>query len=255
MKKFLIILAALQFLAIGVLVYCRLTDEKPNIDKAIQEQAKQNVDLDVKAIANKIDKQGIQHMIITDKTNVIESTRQLNDTSKKQIDSLTRQLNIKEKQLREWSQYAITIRDSFMTAKQETDTSFRASNKWANFQFVIPTDKDKSRYFNYSYNAEINHAKYWQKKNFFAQKKDYIDFWVNDPNATINGVKRVKIEAPERMRLEVNGIGLYYNNSFNAGFEGTFRKGRLTIGAGGIYDTKEKQWNPIVIGKFKILDF
>ncbi|MNK92971.1 hypothetical protein D3C87_1131130 [compost metagenome] len=255
MKKFLIILSALQFITIGVLVYFRTHETISPEDKAIKEQAKINVDLDVKDLNKKLDQQGMQHLIMSDRTNVIESTKQLNDTSQKQIDSLTKQLNIKEKQLKEWVQYAVTVRDSFMTAKKENDTSFRASNKWANFQFVIPANKDKEKYFNYSYNAEINYAKYWQKKTFLSSKKDYIDFWLNDPNATVNGVKRVKIEAANRSRLEVNAVGLYHKNSLNTGFEGTFKKDRFSIGAGGVYDMNEKQWNPIVIAKFKILDF
>lgn len=255
MKKFLIILSALQFIAIGVLIYFRVNDTTTPEDKAIKEQAKINVDLDVKNLSKKLDKQGMQHLIMSDKINIIESTKQLNDTSRKQIDSLTKQLNIKEKQLKEWVQYAVNIRDSFMTAKQENDTSFRASNKWANFQFVIPADKEKDKYFNYSYNAEVNFVKYWQKKTFISSKKDYIDFWLNDPNATINGVKRVKIEAANRSRLEINAIGLYHNKAVNAGFEGTFKKDRFSIGAGGVYDMNERQWNPIIIAKFKILDF
>lgn len=253
MKKILIILVALQFIAIGVLVYFRVKDNYKE-DVSIQEQAKQNVDLDVKNINKKLDIQGMQHLIMSDKENVIQSTKELNDTSKKQVDSLTKQLGIKEKQLREWKQYAVTVRDSFLMAKMESDTSYRASSKWANFEFVLPKDKTKSSYLNYSYNAEINYAEYWKKKTFISPKKQYIDFWINDPNATVNGVKRVRIEPKEKAKLELNSI-MMYQKDLNAGFEATLKKGRFSIGGAYMYNLQKSEWEPYYYTKLKLLEF
>jgi hypothetical protein len=246
------IILILSAIVLGQYFWPKPVADTPKND--ISPETRDMVSAEVKRVNYKIDKKGFQHAVIDEIENTVGDVSKLRDSAKREKDSVVTLLNIKDKQLREWRQYAITLRDSFMIASIESDTSFRAKNKWANFEFVIPKDKTKSSYFNYTYNVEANYSEYWKKKNFLASKKYYIDFWVNDTNATINGVKRLKIVPTDKTHFELNAITIYDRNP-SAGFEGSLRKGRLSIGAGGVYDLNQKEWRPIVIGKFKLIDF
>lgn len=227
---------------------------KPREVSQIEQVAKDKVNTEVKDVIKKIDEKGFEHAVFDKMQNIINDVSQLTDSSIKEIDSLRIQLRIKNKQLTEWRQYAITMRDSFAVASIESDTSYRYHNKWANIEFVTPKNKTDKSYFNYTYNAEVNHAEYWRKKNFLSPKRQYIDFWLNDSTATINSVKRIRIEPKERVRFEVNAIALH-NKNISTGLEGSFKKGRIQLGAGYMYDINEKQWQPIFIGKFSLFEF
>lgn len=248
------VFTALLAVAVVVLTYLLLT-RKPekSIDNGVSEAAREVVKLQVKEVIKYIDKEGFTHAVIKDKDNVVNSLNQLDDSSRFKIDSIKALLNIKDKQLKHYISYSSTLEGRLLEAKK-TDTSFRYSDSWANIEYVKPKDTLTYGHFNFKYNAELNYAEYWEKKNFLSSKKHYIDFWINDPRATINGVKRIKISPkPDRFGIEINASS-FYTDRINLGFDGAIRVGRGKYGGGYIYDFSDKKWKPLISVKFNLLD-
>src|SRR5690606_1518722 len=172
-------------------------------DSGITPIAKEAVRMEVESVTKKIDREGFEHAVISDKVNVIRHVSELDTSARKELDSVTRLLAIERKQLKEWKQYGISVKAQLDAVR--TDTSFRYSDKWTNIEYVKSKDTISSGHFNFSYNAEVNYAEYWRRRWFLAPKKHYIDFWISDPRATINSVKRVKFEVKEPfVKVDVN---------------------------------------------------
>lgn len=239
-------------LAIAV-VYLLFSPQK--IERKVMPAAAEIlVDAEVKRVNNKIDEKGFNHAVIEEVENIVGSHSMVKDTASKQLDSVVKILKIEREQLKEWRQYAVTWRDSFMVARRVNDTLFQYSNNYGKWQFITRKDSAKGSYFNYEYNADISHAEYWEKENLLSSKKHFIDFWVNDPKATINGVKRIKIMPKEPPRIDINAMALY-NHGLKTGFEGSFQKGRIRIGGGALYDINKNEWQPVISTRFSILQF
>src|SRR5699024_939990 len=161
-------------------------------------------------------------------------------------------LEIKKAQLNSYISYSATLEDSLLKATRYTDTSFVYSDKYTKIEFV--QDSLKSPYFNFSYDANVSYATYWKRDWIFGKKKGYIDFWIADSRATINGVKKLKIQRPERFfKIDINASS-YYSNELHTGFDGGLNFGRLRLGAGYLYDTSVKEWHPVFTAKYNLLD-
>lgn len=220
----------------------------------IPKEAKEAVSADVKNINSNIDAKGFGHAVMQDKENVIGSTSQLTDSSKREVDSVKRLLKIKDKQLVEWIQYATTLEGKKLPAAK-TDTGFFFRDKYAQIEFIRPKDTLSKEYFNFKYNAEINYAEYYKKDWFLGRKKHYIDFWIADTRATVNGVKRVKIQPKQdKVKVDVNASG-FYTDRLNLGVDGGVTVGRTRLGGGYYYDMVDRQWKPLVSVKFRLLEF
>ena len=109
-----------------------------------------------------------------------------------------------------------------------------------------PKDSVDTGYFNFKYDAQINYAQYWKKDWFLGKKKQYIDFWIADPRATINGAKRVKFEPSEqKIKVDVNAAS-FYTDRLSLGVDGGVTVGRTRVGGGYYYDMMDKKWKPVV---------
>lgn len=250
MKNFLII--ALAIVCIYLLFFRRTVE--PETSRGVAPEAKELVDAEVKRVNKNIDDKGFEHAVIEEIENVVGNVDLIRDSARKEFDSIAHLLKIERNNIKEWRQVAATWRDSFLVAKRVSDTSYRYTNRWANIEFVSPKDTSKGRYFNYKYDAEINYVDYWTKRGLFSKKKHYIDFWINDTSATINGVKRIKIQPKESPVLEVNAVGQHYITP-SAGGEVMYRNGRMQLGGGYYYDFHHKRWVPAVRLKFNALQF
>lgn len=246
------IFTALLAVSVVVLLFLLFTREGDKHD-SVPVVIKEAVKADVENIKRKIDRQGFEHAVISDKENVVRTVKELDSSAIRELDSARRLLGIKEKQLKHWISYSTTLEGRLLQADR-TDTSYRYQDKWTNIEYVITKDTIGNGHFNFKYNADISYAEYWKRKHFLAPKKHYIDFWINDPRATINGVKRVKIEPkPDKLGVEVNASS-YYTDRLNIGFDGSVRVGRGRLGGGYFYDMLDGKWKPLISVKFNLLD-
>lgn len=248
-----IIIAILSLVCV-VLVFKQTFKSDPA--PPVEQEVKQLVDTEVKRVNKKIDQKGFEHAVIEEIENVVNNPKQLTDSVRKELDSVTQLLGIKEKQLRHFIQYSTTLKDSLLIATKSSDSTFTFSDKWTNITYVSSQDSASPGHFNFQYNAEINYTEYWRRKWLLGPKKHYIDFWLSDSRATINGVKRIKFEpTPARSRLRVNAVALYHDG-FHAGGDGQIRIGsRYWIGGGYLYDFDEGLWKPMFTGKMNLVDW
>ncbi|MEI2271840.1 hypothetical protein OHD16_06765 [Sphingobacterium sp. ML3W] len=247
------IFTALLIVLVIVLTYLLVTS-RGNKESGIEPAAKELVNAEVKNIVTKMDREGFEHTVMSDKENVIKSVAQLDTNSRKKLDSVNALLGIKEKQLEHWISYSAKLEGKLLKAVR-TDTSFRYEDKWANIEYVISKDTANNGHFNFKYNADINYAEYWKRNHFLAPKKHYIDFWINDPRATINGVKRIKIEAKEpKFKVEGSSIVMYDGHA-HIGADVGVKIGKVKVGTSYMYNTATGDLKPYYYGKFKLLDF
>jgi len=244
MKNFIILLL------IGVCVYLFLFRKKETVVEKIPPEVTRTVELESDRINKKIDEEGIEHAVVSELENTINKYKELHDSARIEIDSITDLLGIKQAQLNSYISYSTTLKDSLLYITSKTDTSYTFKDKSAVIEFVEP-----GKYFNFSYDAKINYATYSERRWFLGKKKDYIDFWIADKRATINGVKKLKIEAPDRFfKVDLNAAA-YYTDKLHTGFDGGLNFGRLRLGAGYLYDTSVKEWRPVFTAKYKLIDF
>lgn len=237
---------------IGICIYL-IINPKTVVKQVITKEARDLANAEVERVNNKIDAKGFEHAVHDEVENIFSSSKQLDDSSKRKLDSTLVLLGIKEKQIKEWKQYSTSLEGKLLAAIKN-DTSYTYSDKYANIEFVRPKDTLGTGHFNFKYDAEINYAEYYKRDWFLGKKKHYVDFWIADSRATINGVKRVKFQPKEdRIKLDVNASG-FYTDGLNLGADAGISIDRTRIGAGYYYDVQERKWRPVVSLKFKILD-
>lgn len=243
--------------ACAILWFTRKRDVK-DAQNIPTENVKQLVDTEVKRVNKKIDDKGFEHAVIDEISNTVNDLSQLSDSVKRELDSVTQLLGIRDKQIKQYIRYSATLEDSLMEAKRvisdKGDTTFKYVDQWADITYFHKGDD--GGYFNLKYNAEINYAEYWRRKNIFAPKKHYVDFWISDKRATINGVNRLKFQTEKSpSTLRVNAMGMY-DKGLHAGAEGQLRVGgRYWVGGGYLYDFENNEWRPIFTGRFAIIDW
>lgn len=244
------LIAVIAILVIRIVWFPREREVRVEIPKEVKEA----VQATVNNVNRNIDKDGFEHAVISDKENIVQSLSQLDDSSKIKLDSVLNILSIERKQFKEWRQYTATVHAKDLEAVRN-DTGFSYKDRYTTIDFTTPKDTFGKGVFNFSYNAEINYAEYWRKDWFLGRKKYYIDFWIADPRATINGVKRVKIEPkPDNVKVDVNASG-FYTDRLNLGIDGGLTIGRSRFGAGYYYDFTDNKWKPIVSVKYRLLEF
>ena len=246
MKNFIIIL----LLVFGIWCFFFYKAPVTQVNQVTPEM-KVITDAEVDRVNDIIDEKGFHHAVIDEVENTVEDISRVRDSAKQELDSIINLLDIERSRVKEWRQYAVSWKDSFMTATRVNDSLFKYSSKNLNIEFVNRVD---TPYFNYRYDANINHLSYWSKKTFLSPKRHYIDFWIEDPRATINGVRRIKIQSPIRPRIEVNAVGRYDIRPLGGG-EVYYRNGRMGVGIGYLYDFEQKEWLPSINTKFNIIEF
>lgn len=210
---------------------------------------KEYVELEVERVVKMIDEEGLEHAVTREVDNVIKHYEQLSDSAKLEIDSVNRLLGIARNQLKEWRSYAITLEDSLLRAEKVGDT-YVYNDKWSEIKF---TPDESAGHFSLKYDAKINYAEYWKRDWFLGRKKHYIDFWIEDPRATVNGVKRVKFEPKKPfLGFEIDLVGRV-GHDIEFGSEALMRIGNGKLGAGYSYGLKDREWKPVFVGKYNLL--
>lgn len=254
MKNFII--AALFIGCIYLFFFYKAPIQKKVYENPLPE-VEAYIKADVEEINSKITKKGFDVAVLDAVKNNIQDIKLVRDSAKAFKDSLLNDFNkrdrIKDEKILSLTQYAASWRDSFMMASRTNDTTFNYQGGGLKLEFVSPY-KSKP-YFNYQYDANINYVEYWDKANFLASKKQYIDFWIEDKRATIKGVKRLKIEPKQDpFKLDINASSFYFDR-LNLGFDAQATIGRYKFGGGYYYDVSNKEWKPIFKLKFNILQF
>jgi len=212
---------------------------------------KEYVDQEVKRVNKQIDEQGFEHAVARAVENVVKRYEQLSDSAQIELDSINNLLNISRNQLKEWRSYAVTLEDSLLRAEKIDDT-FVYSDKWSEIKF---TPNEDAGHFSLKYDAKINYAEYWKKSWFLGKKKHYIDFWIEDPRATVNGVKRIKFEPNKPfLGLQIDAVSRVGKN-IEVGGEALIKLGNGKIGGGYMYSFDNESWNPVIIGKYGLIDW
>ncbi|MGO1596396.1 MAG: hypothetical protein ACTHZ1_08940 [Sphingobacterium sp.] len=171
-------------------------------------------------------KKGFHHAVINDRENVVRTITELDSSAINDLDSVSRLLKVARKHLVEWREYAATLEGENLPA-EPTPTGFRYKDAYASIELVKPTDSVDTGYFNFKYDVKINYVDYWKKDWVFGKKKHYVDFWIADPRATINGAKRVKFQPAEKsVKVDVNAAS-FYTNRLNLGVDGGVTMARL----------------------------
>lgn len=249
-----IIIGVLITLCIAIWFVKPRQEKKP---AGVDPDLRQLVDTEVKRVNKKIDEKGFEHAIIDEVANTVNDLSKLSDSVLRELDSVNALLGIKDGQLKQHIRYSATLQDSLMKARQAItesgDTTYSYTDKWANISYV-PTSK--GGHFNFTYNAEVNYAEYWRREGIFRTKKHYVDFWISDKRATVNGVNRVKFatqKAPSTLRI--NAMAMYHDG-FHAGADGQVRIGsRYWVGGGYLYDFNSGEWRPMLSTRFVMIDF
>lgn len=244
----------IALVALSILILYLVFRPKEVVKEVVTKEVKVLVDAEVDRVNNKIDKQGFNHAVIDEVANVVRDKSELSDSSKIFLAEANKKLELKDKQISHLLSYTQTIEGKLLQAKK-TDTSLYYNDKWTNIQYVKPKDSTTVGHFNFSYNAEVNYAEYWKRKNIFSKKEHYIDMWINDPRASINGVKRLKIvPKKDKTYVDVNASSMY-TDRLMIGADAHLHFGRTKIGGGYYYDFAISEWRPVVSMKWQILEF
>lgn len=219
----------------------------------ITKAAKNRVDLDVQNIDKKIRQNGLKTALINDAKQVIGSTEDLTDSSKKEADSIIKFLRIQNKQLVSYTQVQSRTIDSFMKAVNYGDTLFKHDGEYAKISFNLPKQT-----FSLQYDAKVNLAEYWRRDWFLGPKKRYLEIWMTDTTASINGVKRLRVEPkPDNFALKIKGIGVYNGKHqeayFGPGIEVETR--RFEYEGQYLYDYGTSKWYPGFKVGYKLFEF
>ena len=247
MKIFKNILIVALAIALGYFILIPKKKEKIEVPYPVKEY----VELEVERVVKLIDEEGFEHAVTKEVDNVVKHYEQISDSAKNKLDSVTRLLNISRKQLSEWRSYAVTLEDSLMRAEKIGDT-YVYNDKWSEIKF---TPDESAGHFSLKYDAEINYAEYWKKSWFLGKKKHYIDFWIEDPRATVNGVKRIKLEPKKPfLGFQIDAVSRVGKN-IEVGGEALIKLGNGKIGGGYMYSFDNEKWNPVIIGKYGLIDW
>lgn len=240
MKNIIILILALFC---GFLVYKYITKPVSLIDPGTVKVAKSGrdlVDIDVKNINKYIDEKSFEHALIDDKNQVLGETDSLTDSSKIIIDSIKTLLKIKDRQLISYTSLIATLRDSLLVATNHGDSLWTYQDGLASMSFNLPREQ-----FSFQYHAKIDYAEYWKRKWFLAPKRQYLDIWIPDKRATINGMQRLRIEPkPDQFDLTLNGTAQYHIDDIGLGGRLNIRVGRVTGSGSYLYYPRYGDWKP-----------
>ena len=256
-KNYLIVFLVLTSIVLaGVLV---LKGKNTKVD-TVQPQAKEAVDLEAKIISRKVDEKGLEHVVI-EETNRIIGTSELSPEAKQEIDSLTKVIDIKDKQLKEYTSVNIELRTGLLQATETIDSLnnqvYTYVDKYIDANFI---KTDSASFFDFTYNAELKHVKYWERDRIIGLpigvKRNYIDIFSNDPRMTISGAKHLIIESKENpWSLRVGATALYLPNMNLFGYGPRLTVDYLGFGmdAQYLYFPEHREWHPAFSLQYNLL--
>lgn len=229
-----------------------LFKNQPKHESPIEKQAKENVKVEAEIISRKVDEKGLEAVIIEETEHVLKQAglKAVTDSARI-IDSLQKLAN---NRLISYTQARAQIR-RLQAEMSEDDTSFRYSDKWLTVDVTKPVG-GKPALLNSTYNAELNWIWYRERKHLFAPLRTYGRFSLNDPNATITGLKHIRIEPPDdKLGLSVQAIGDYSPmGDIYLGVGATIRSGRVRL-QGAYMNDMHGQWRPAFRGTYDLIDW
>lgn len=250
MKKNIIIFVLLILLAVAFWHLLRGRSERDQTGSSIEMAAKETVKIEVEKLIRKVDEKGIETVIIEETDHVMKHAgiKPAADSARI-IDSLQRLAN---NRLMSYTQARAEIK-RLKQVMEETDTTFTFRDKWLTVEVAKPANGHPALLTS-SYNAELNWMWYRDRKHFFAPLRTYGRFWLNDPNATITGLKHIRIEPPrQRFGVDLLAVGEYFRGEALIGGGVSVNIGRFRIQGNYLYDGHS--WHPAVRGGVKLVDW
>lgn len=214
-----------------------------------------------------VDSAGRNHAMVKAEENVLPHDWYKNGTAIRGglIDTVAKALNIARKQLQQVTQVATVSEARALKAEKRVDSLQRVTYfyKSKNLQMAYrpplkTADSTDQGQFDYRYNDSITVAQYWKKKWLLGAKRSYVDIFSNDPNTTVNGVKRLVVEQKEpTFGLRVQAVGNYSfsRKLLNVGPGIQFDVKRFSIVGTYYYDFDANQFRPSVGARYDLIRF
>jgi len=225
------------------------------------------VDMAATIISRLVDSSGRNHITIRADGNTLPAGWEKDGTAIKGglIDTVAQALNIARKQLQEVTQIAITNQAKHLRAERAIDSLQRITYFYKGRYMQLayrPAAKgadttDHGR-FDYQYNDSINVVQYWKRRWLLGARQSYIDIYPNDPNATINGVKRLVVKQKEpALGLRIQAVSNYdfSRRLMNIGPGVQFDINRFSLAGNYYYDFDAKQFRPSVGARYDLVRF
>lgn len=261
MKKNVLIFILL--LAVCLLAWLYINKPAPRDTSPIEQQAKENVKLEAEIISRKVDEKGIERAIIEETDHVLTQAGLKNATDSAGIIDSLRMLLDEERGARRRALASYTQAQAEVArlrlAMEETDTSYTYRDSWLHVD-VRKSSPDSPPLLTHRYNAELNWMWYTEQRRLLGfiplGSKTYGQFWLNDPNARVLGVKHLRIEPPvKQVGFSLQAVGDYSpSGDVYGGFGATLRAGRVRL-QGAYLSDFQGEWRPSFRGSYDLIEF
>jgi hypothetical protein len=251
-------------LFIAASTICYMVYSKNQSVVTTNDALKKQVVTEAKIISQKIDKNSLQHTIVEETNNILPyNLIDVEDAySKAFVDSLIAQTDIQKKEIVSLMKVNQTITGKNLQAVAVIDSMNRKKYTFKdNNLFVTYTpdlDSLKAGRFDYSYNQDVNFIQYSRKKWLFGAEHNYIDISSTDPYSTINGVRKLSVQQPDKdFGIKVTARTVYLPQSGNIGVGGQLRVRYKRITATGsiLYFPQVQKWIPVARLEYDLLNY
>ncbi|WP_158798076.1 hypothetical protein [Pedobacter sp. L105] len=222
---------------------------------AIDNTVKNTINAEAKLITKKIDKNGVEHTILEETNNVLPKDLMTSNVGYDTafVDSLIRMTDIQKKEIVSLTQINQTIQGKNLQAVQTNDSLKRRmytyTDKNLYVSYTPDIDTAKTGFFSYKYNQNLNVIQYNRKKWFLGEDHKYIDVASDDPNSTVNGVKKLTVPASEKdfgIKLAARTVYLPQNGHVGAGAQLRVKWGKVTGTGSELYFPQSQHWLPVL---------
>lgn len=229
------------------------SEKKDPATEKIADSAREMVKAEVENITKKVGDNGIERALIDDEKQVAQSINDIDSTSRKETDSLKRIVGIRDNQIISLTSVISRLKAENLKAVNSGDSVYTYSDSFAHISFNRPSET-----FSLQYDAKIDMAEYWKRTWFLAPKKRYLELWMSDPRATINGVKRLRFEPKaDNFKVQLKGISDYSGKHkeiyVGGGVEVETR--RFEYQGNYLYDFSTNKWYPGFRVGLKLVEF
>lgn len=232
-------------------------------ESQIEHTAKEEVRLDAEIISRSVDSNGFEHTVVDITNNTISRAGfKVATDSAGMLDSLRRLLDeergARQRTLNSYTQAQAEV-ERLQLAMEETDTSYTYRDPWLAVDVRKPSP-DSPPLLTHRYNAELNWMWYTEQRRLLGfipmGTKTYGQFWLNDPNARVLGVKHLRIEPPvKKVGFSVQVVGDYSpTGDIYGGFGATLRAGRVRL-QGAYLSNFQGEWRPSFRGSYDLIDW
>lgn len=231
-----------------------------------KEKKKQQIQTEAKEIARAVDKNGIERVINDISANVIPHDQLENLTGNKEIvDTTAKQLNIRTKQLNSVTAINAKISAENLQLKQQLDAgkrpyyTYNANGLRLRFTPPLnPADSNSIATADFTGKLGITAAQYWKRKWFLGEDHNYLSITSNSKFFSVDSVKYVGFKQIQRRSiLEVQAraqtipkLGLY-----GFGPSARINIGAFEVQGSRLYYPNTNQWMWTIDGSLSIARF